>query len=391
MTAGPRRWLRVLAWNAGLLLVGLLIVEAVFGSWFRSPQLWSLSIYRNVDWRLDVSDKYPRAEPVRYIRDYYGLRGTFGEPENADLMTLGGSTTDERFVDQGATWPDVLGACLREKGYEADVANAGITGQSTRGNIRNFEIWLNHIDGLAPKLVVVYAGINELYVESDAQSKMDDVRTFTEAVTPHDPWKSLRKWARMNSVLHGLYRVVKGNIKAWRSGVAIAPKAEFFGAGHEAGKPRMQDETEARYRKLADRTIVIGSDEYEKRVSEARQAYATQTAALGRRLDRLTREIKAFGAVPAYVTNPWGIIRIEDGVVSGALDLFFKQNAYLDVVRAHCRAERLKCVDVAMQMKVEPGDFFDSAHTTEKGSAKIGRLICEGLIRAGDLPLKRRR
>lgn len=38
----------------------------------------------------------------------YGFRGSYPSPGAIDMVTVGGSTTDQRFVTEGKTWQDVL-------------------------------------------------------------------------------------------------------------------------------------------------------------------------------------------------------------------------------------------------------------------------------------------
>ena len=106
---------QVIVFNFVLIFIGILIIEAIFGSWFRAPNLWGLSIYRNKDWTFEASELYTGGNTVNYKRDYYGLRGDYGETRDIEILTLGGSTTDERFVTESKTWTDRLDACLEKK------------------------------------------------------------------------------------------------------------------------------------------------------------------------------------------------------------------------------------------------------------------------------------
>ena len=108
--------LRIFAWNFGLLMFGILVVELIFGSWFGAPQLWSLSIVRDINWLYNIPGTYRRDTLVHYTRDKWGLRGNFGDPSNVEIVAVGGSTTDEGRVSNDETWPHVLEQCLNKKG-----------------------------------------------------------------------------------------------------------------------------------------------------------------------------------------------------------------------------------------------------------------------------------
>ncbi|TAN62443.1 MAG: hypothetical protein EPN20_10955 [Magnetospirillum sp.] len=58
--------------NVAVLLAGLVLVELVFGSWFRGDSLGGISIKTNIDKSLDVHAVYGRVEPVHYSRDRQG-------------------------------------------------------------------------------------------------------------------------------------------------------------------------------------------------------------------------------------------------------------------------------------------------------------------------------
>ena len=218
-----RRYITIILINLIIIVIVLIPLEIAFGGWLKAPGLWDFAAYRNVHWRIGVDDKYIRSERINYKRDYYGFRGSYKNIEDIDILTIGGSTTDERFINEGETWPDTLGKCLSAKGYDADIANAGISGQSTVGHILNFSNWLNYIEGLHPKYIVAFVGINERGVGGAWQSKLEDVRTFTEAHGKHDRLKTIRKWLRRNSAVYNLFKTIGGNLKAWRLGYAISP------------------------------------------------------------------------------------------------------------------------------------------------------------------------
>jgi hypothetical protein len=92
-----------------------------------------------------------------------------------------------------------------------------VSGQSTRGHAYNYEVWLNRIPKFRPKYGLAFIGINERNMK--AAEARDDPTRFTEAATPHRSTKTLRRWIRMNSAIYGGYRIVRGNIAAFRSGL----------------------------------------------------------------------------------------------------------------------------------------------------------------------------
>lgn len=376
-----RRTLKIIGWNLGLLVIVILIVEVVFGSWFRAPQLWHLSIYRDKDWLLDVSDKYIRSGPSRYKRDYYALRGSYGEPKDIDILVMGGSTTDERFVSEGETWPDTLGACLSKSLPDLRVANAGVTGQTTRGHAANFDLWLNHIPELRPAAIIAFFGVNEFFVHALAEK--DDVRLFSEANYGVSQIRIFRKWLYMNSALHAGYKVIKKSLSDQKPDFAYVqppPAKSVMGV----------DEVENRIAKQGFSGVSLNTPEFEALVGRYSKKSTKQLVAYRGRLQKLRESIHEFGSQPVFVTQAWGSYRIgSDGAIRGDLNQLVGVEAYNRVVMDYCAKTGMHCIDLARKIRFQRGDFWDVAHTTPQGSARIGNEMCKELQSMRGLALKK--
>ena len=92
--------------NFLLTLLVVLVAELIFGNWIFGPKYSVLNIPRNENRRFDVS-KMMGPTTISYTRDKHGLRGDYsGDPKSIDVLVIGGSTTDEQFIDNAATWCD---------------------------------------------------------------------------------------------------------------------------------------------------------------------------------------------------------------------------------------------------------------------------------------------
>jgi len=385
-----KRYVSIILVNLILILILLIPIELIFGGWLKAPGMWDFAAYRNVHWRIGVERYYKRSDRINYKRDYYGFRGNYKNIEDIDILTIGGSTTDERFVNDGETWPDTLAKCLRNIGYDADVANAGISGQSSVGHILNFHNWLNYIDGLSPKYIIAFVGINERGVGTAWQSKLEDIRTFTEAHGQHDKWKTIRKWLRRNSAVYNLVKTVGGNIKAWELGYAILP--DFQISDHEINSPKRlngAEQVELNYAQDSREILKIDSPQYKLHLDKVRAGINSKLRGYETRIDHLTKEIVNFGATPIYVTNIRADYRFKGKFIAGKLRKYFELEPYHEVTRRHCREKNLLCVDVSRKVEVAPGDFFDVMHTTPSGSQKIGQEICNKLSSLNNIHLKK--
>ena len=201
-----RRFISVVGLNASIIVAGLVLAEIVFGSWFSTDKMGAIIVQRDVLRTFDVSDLYPGGTTATYTRDRYGLRGDYGEgPADIDVVVLGGSTTNEIFVSDDQTWVSRLQARFEAGGQDIRFANAGIDGQSTRGNLQALGEWLAHIPGLSPRYVLVYAGINDLVL--DHHDNQDQLLAASRA-------EKIKRYAMNNSALYRLFKVVRGNLRA---------------------------------------------------------------------------------------------------------------------------------------------------------------------------------
>src|SRR4051812_26481998 len=99
----------VIGINLGLIVIGAALLEWGFGTWsLRQRLIPGINLYRDIS-LVFKEDLYPPfGQETLYRRDYYGFRGRYRSVESLDFLTLGGSTTDQRYVTEGATWQDVL-------------------------------------------------------------------------------------------------------------------------------------------------------------------------------------------------------------------------------------------------------------------------------------------
>ncbi|MBF0323956.1 MAG: hypothetical protein HQL42_02685 [Alphaproteobacteria bacterium] len=363
---------RVIAWNVGLLLVLVLVLELVFGGWLEAvdqPNLWRLSIYRDIDWRLSVADRYPHDGPVRYRRDHWGLRGDYGRPQDVDILAVGGSTTDERYVDDSKTWIAGAQDCLAQAGQPVKIANGGVSGQSSRGHIRNFELWYPHLPGLRPRLVLVYLGINETVL--DGRQAEDDVQQYNES--GRSQWIERLK---LKSALYTLVTAVRGNLAAWRAGLH-STRLQTEGGQLAA------DAVDRAWAAVGHRQVAADGADYARQLAAALARRQGEVDAYAARLRALVAAIRAFGAEPVLATQVGGTYRRDGKLIRGDLDQYFDLAAINATTLAVCRETGATCLDLAAHLEFGDGDFYDSVHTTAQGSAKVAAAMCRALLATG--------
>ena len=72
-----------------------------------------------------------KSTKIIYSRDKLGYRSRSKNSNRAIVLTIGGSTTDQRHVSEGETWQDVLD----NMNPKYDFVNGGISDHSTYGHL----------------------------------------------------------------------------------------------------------------------------------------------------------------------------------------------------------------------------------------------------------------
>ena len=345
----------VLAVNVLLLASGVLAVELIFGGWLDPRRLNRLNILKDRVYRHDVSSLYQTDRPlITYTRDRHGLRGAYGSPADIRILTVGGSTTDQRHVRDGETWQDALQQNLSKAGIRAAVANAGVDGQSSFGHIANFKWWFPDIPGLAPEFIVYYVGINDYH--KDSADRFDQY--VAESANP-----TLRERIRDNSAIWNLLKTLQGTYKAMV------------------------------VQRLDHRRVSFGEVRWVREPLQANYDFmAARLEAYAQRLRLLADLTHKAGAIPVFVTQPSRHYRVVQGVLEGqdvthnfdgrpvnGLD-FRGIMRRMDGVAAAVAAEKGGLlVDLSARTDWADADFYDFVHMTPQGAAKVGQFLSDAL------------
>jgi lysophospholipase L1-like esterase len=350
-----KRILTIIAVNCLLLAVGFAIVELVFGGWLDTRKLNRLNLLKDCVLQYDVSNLYKDPNPIiQYSRDKYGLRGTHDSPGSIDILTVGGSTTDQRFIRDGETWQDVLQEGFRRAGVAVVVANAGVDGQSTYGHIKNFEWWFPNVPNLKPDYILFYVGLNDFHKEAGYSYDL---------LVGENQGFNLKQKIKENSALWHLVRTLRGVYAAM-----VVKKIGHRSIG---------------FRETQWTRDALQNDYgfMEPRLSE----YAN-------RLRILADMTNGRGAKPIFVSQPSRQYRITpDGIVGrssvssyddhpfNGVD-YYKMMKQLDSVTEAVASEKdALFVDIASHPGWVDTDFYDFAHMTPQGAEKVGTLIYKSL------------
>lgn len=342
MTQSPiGRVLVILGVNLLVLAVVAVLAEAIFGTWFSRDPLDRLALPRDVRYAVNAGPLYPGGTVFTYRRDHWGFRGPDLDPATIAVVTLGGSTTNQLYLPEEATWQAEMARAFAQDGRPLVVVNAGIDGQSTVGHLVGLESWLTQVPGLRPRVVLAYVGLNDVYVGGNVVDELKHSSTF--------------KWFSQNSALFRMWQSLLGALKA--------RKAKL---NHE-----VFDYATARW--TTEAALDPGSDR--------------SPAEFGKRLRLMAEKIRRLGAEPVFVTQSRGDFRRRDGTVEGVVrpegangvDDYRRLMAFNAQTMAVCRDLGLRCLDLGTELAFGAGDFYDIVHNTPQGAAKIGRFLFEGL------------
>ena len=274
----------LITWTFGFVFV-FIIFEAglrITKSSDEWNKAYDINVLRNVEYEYDLNEIYESDNNiVDYTRDEFGLRDDCSSTREIDILTIGGSTTDQRYVVFEDTFQSVLQKLLSEYSNEKIcVSNAGLDGHSTYGHVRSFEVWFPLIPNLEPKYVLLNIGIND--VNSDGPNVGFD-QNGTGTV------KGFLKSLSIVRMIFPLYRFIRDG---WTN-------RRLPYAGHRPTKPRD-----------ADYTVLDLNDQTQVKSKAYVEAFKN-------RLQSLLASISKMGASPICVTQPHRFIKNIEGVSRG--------------------------------------------------------------------------
>ncbi len=162
------RYIKLLTINSLVFFSFIFGIELFLGNWLRGAFMASENVQipnllKDIEIKYDVRWIYSSTKPlvVKYNRDKNGYRSKYETNEKKIILTIGGSTTDERFVTEGETWQDNL-----DKEFpKYDFINGGVDGQSSFGHVQSIRFWHSKaLESENVEAVLFYVGINDRHL-----------------------------------------------------------------------------------------------------------------------------------------------------------------------------------------------------------------------------------
>jgi lysophospholipase L1-like esterase len=294
---------------------------------------------------------------ITHTKNSLGFRGAGPEAMNNrfSIITVGGSTTECTYLNDGKTWTDGLGKKLDSSFTSTWINNAGLAGHSSFGHLVLLQ---DYLVKLKPKMIVMMLGCNDM--------NRNDL-TMSDRYSMRGMYGSTASFFTKNSEL--------ANIAATYARAGQASSMQIVDRYIDLAKEK-NNKLEISEQAMAEKLAVYSRllKEYESRlqaiVETCRQhnidlVLVSQPALFGRGTDPLT------GAdLEKY--------RI-DNETNGLL--WWKElSLYNEVTRQVAGRNGLFFIDLARQMPKSSLYFYDLVHFTNEGAAKVSEIIHDQLL-----------
>ncbi|MBP6687931.1 MAG: hypothetical protein KA160_08740 [Lacibacter sp.] len=294
-------------------------------------------------------------EKIQYSRNALGFRGPMPTDSISKLnsiLTIGGSTTECRFLSDNTTWPYLLGEELKDSIPYLWFNNAGIDGHSTFGHLL---LMKEYIIKLKPKYVLLLTGVNDVETE-----KPESFDVMNENKLQYGSVKAFCK-SLLNKTEIGATAFQFYNIRsAYKKGL-IHKEVDFKQLKDTTYTPAYIQETIAK-----QKNYLIG---YQSRLQE------------------IVNLCKANNIKPILLTQPSLYGSYVDSTTGIRMDLKFHESnpaknnllqdqvleEYNTVVRSF--STQATVIDLAKLMPKNTAYYYDFIHFNKQGAAKVASLL----------------
>jgi hypothetical protein len=339
--------------NICLTIFLLLLLELLFGNWLHPNRMNRLNLLRNIQITYENNLYPPTDQRIVYRRDEYGFRGTYSSPAKIDVLTMGGSTTDQRYITEGKTWQDVIAKDFSRAGKTVTIVNAGVDGQTTYGLIKDFDWWFPNIPNLKVKYYLLYIGINDFF--------FSDMTTYDDLVRNENS-PSLGTLISENSAIFRLMQMLRGTQVQGVDGV-IQHRRVDFQAIKWTKIPNAKD-----YPALMKEHLAAYRGRLRLLVEKIGQAHAIPIC--------VTQTMRSFKVISDEV---WGIDKLApyDNTQINGVDEYYMMQLLNQATIDTCKSMGGKVIDLAGEMQENwiDSDFYDFYHNTPQGAEKLGHFL----------------
>ena len=339
--------------NLFIFFVLVLLSELTFGYWFDKynfgPYMREFRLKSNPYTIEFEGNKYNYI----YLRNYHGFRGEEIKPSEIQAIIIGGSTTDERYKPAELTITGLLNTKLKEQNIDLKIINAGIEGQSTIGHRYNFTKWFTKLKDFSPKYIIFYVGIND----TDVKLREYDENNIDNAdgkIVDSNKKYVFRDTIKSSSIIYDLLRKIKHKYYV-NEDKRVIYDFDYFKKNKIKKKFNFLNYDEALNYYNIDNVL----NKHKNRIS-----YYLNN------IDSLHLYSKEIGAKPIFINQ----LAFEGNFNEVLFALNFS-------LIKHCNLKQYSCIDLARSLKGKQNYWWDTIHTTPRGSKVISDLIYPELVK----------
>ena len=347
--------INILLLNIFFLFLGIIILEIIFGKWFSKNNYGNLLIPRYSTATID-NPPYNSERNYIYTRDKNGFRANNYNLDEVDILIIGGSTTEERDVDDNLIWTKVFEREISKK-KDLQVLNAGIGGQTSYEHGVMFELWFARFKELKPKYILIYLGMNDalnLLEGLDSRKLIIKNRKFLRGTNKDElinteKTDQLIQFIKNNSAIHLLYLILRSNYISSKHNTKYGEHSDYIKLN------MINKQTENK--NISSKKLKIN----QKYLFEFMKLYENN-------LIEIINRSKEKSAEPFFITQ----IVADHHVLHPYLQLINQQTIKT------CNEKKIICFKLHEKIKFyKEIDFYDDTHTSPSGSEKVGKLVAE--------------
>ena len=284
------------------------------------------------------NDLYEGKKYITYKKDKYGFRGLRKNINEIDILVVGGSTTDERYLEIKDTWSEQLEKKIntRYPDLNLDVVNAGIDGQSTHGHIWNFENWFSKLKGFKTRYIFFYIGVNEYFSK--------EIKKYDLGTNNLNYIQKIKFWLKENNgIIYKTYSLLyrKYFLK------------DILNVGHKLRNNEY---------KLVEKPYLIDDENIK---------------ALNSRLDKLIELTKKIDAIPIFITQKTQRHKIINSKIYSidTNNYFSQEKKVSEIIMNNCKKNKIFCIDLFKKIEFTNKHLYDLVHTSPEGAYKVSNVI----------------
>ena len=323
--------IKIISYNCIFFVILILICEIIFGYWFSEN---NFGIYmrkeRRINWQTNVNFNGTEHNFL-YKRNFWGFRGEEFDPKEIKIIFEAGSTGNQRYTPQNLTIVGQLNKKFNLDNQKKKIYNASTDGKSVEGYINDFLFWFPKIPDLNPDYVIFYIGINDRH---KAEKHYDLKISFKR-------FNQLKDYIKNNSIIADKYKTIKNkyyprntlsynfdNLKIYQD----FRYYNYFNAKEAYKKPSYESQIQLKRFKL--------------------------------RLIKLKNIIDNNNFKPIFITQ-----LMYNGLIDS--NLYFIN----EELKKFALDNNFDLIPLDEILEMETYDFYDSIHTTPKGSKRIADTI----------------